>query len=97
MCQLIDGPLFELETFVVFSFYNSPHCSPFILMLSLCNWKGPPLVSKFVLIEARYSDMMWPLPEIAVAFRFVVSQTVCLAHVSACVELEVDFRQSTWK
>lgn len=44
-------------------------------------------MSKFVLIKARYSNMMWPLPEIAVAFRFVVSQTVCLAHVSACVEL----------
>jgi hypothetical protein len=52
-------------------------------------------VSKFAVIKGRYSNMMWPLPEIAVAFRFVVSQTVCLAHVSACVELEVDFRQST--
>jgi len=41
--------------------------------------------------------MMWPLPEIAIAFRFVVSQTDCLAHVSACVELEVGFRHSTWQ
>lgn len=72
MCQLIDGPLFELGTFVVFLFCNSPHFSAFILMRSLCNWKGPPLVSRFVLIKACYPDVMWPLPEIAVAFRFVV-------------------------
>lgn len=37
------------------------------------------------------------MPEIAVAFRFVASQTDCLTHVSACVELEFDFRQIDMK
>jgi len=37
--------------------------------------------------------MMWDLPEIAIAAPFIVSQTTCLAHTFAWVELEVDFKQ----